>query len=377
MRAWFSFAAALVLFFGCAGPEQRRPPSSVDQGALIIRLSFKGKELPNLRTHWADQVFWARLNSYGDFDLDHPIATNFAENGNAYALDVPPGRYAPIAASYLSLGLRFSIRIEDSVRRQAIVNLKSGGIVFAGELSLRTEWNGFLAGMGHLFARLRPFSHPLIDVSDDINSPILDQDPIIEAEALRIARRDLAGTSWGERIQARLSEIGNPPRPILHGLFKPKAVLATEAGRFAYIDTLDWGRPRKVPGGLEWNEPKGKARVLIAFVDEATGGKPREKALAEMRDSGSAEDAHVLSDVSVKGRPARKAFFTTYVYPKDAIAGGEPQTIWKTQVFLLPDPKGYYFIVYRAKRDKFEDLRPDFEKFIQYLELRAPPKARF
>lgn len=373
-----SLAWGLVLSAGalaaCAGPQLGQP-SSTEQGVLAIRVSLKGRELPNWITHHADEVFWAQVNPWGDLDLDHPLRSTVAKNGDCYVLDVPPGRYAPFAAAYSSLRLRFLARIDNDVRKELAVDLAPGGFAYAGDVSLRTEWDGpwiMLAHAGlHVLGALPPFKRPSVDII--AGAAKIEKDPAHEAALLRRARAALAPTLWSALAQERLDELGDPASPIVKGFIRKRVVPSVQLDRFSYIDTLKWGSARKIPGGLEWREPKGRARVIVGFVDEAAGGKPRAKALEELKLAGDTADDHVLYDVSVDSRPGETARYTSVSYPEQKLVGSDP-SVYTTQATIVPAKGGYYVLVYRARKDAFDKFLPAYSFFLRHLRLRPKKK---
>lgn len=367
-------AAACAALAGCAGAPIKQP-SSTELGILAARVSLKGGEFPVWMRHYADQVYWAKVNPWGDLDLDHPIVTTVAENGDCLALDVPAGRYAPFAAAYTSLRLRFVARIDNDMRKEMAVDLPPGGVAYAGTLEMKTNFDGFLAMLEHAglhgLGALPPFRLPSVDI--DAHSPNFHRELTGEAELLRRARLALRGTVWVERVDERLAELGNPAPEVVEGVFRKRVVAPLTAQRFSYIDTLKWGAPERIPGGLQWRRPKSKARIFVSYVDEAAGGHPRQKALDELRLAGETSDEHVLYEVFIDSHPGRAARYTSFVYPPDKLVGVQPE-VFSTQAMIVFDKTGYYVLLYRAPRAEFERFLPAFTAFVRHLSLRPPPK---
>lgn len=363
----------LLLSAGCAGARPVPQPASLEQGAIVARVALKGAEMPNWRRHQADKVYWAKVNAYGDLDLDHPLETKLAREGDVYLFDLPPGKYAPFAAEYPSLGVRFLARLEPEVRKKMQVEVGGGRVVFAGDVLVRTEWEGFLPALEHQGLRLAflvpPFNKRAVEVAT--RSPRFDESPMAEIAALRRARKVAAGTLWVEKIDERIVELGNPADPLTTGLIRKKVVPATvsEAGRFAYVDTLGWGAPRSIDGGLEWREPKGQAKVAVAFIAYSST-RTLEKQLETLRLAGSPEDEHVLYEVRVGSLPARSARFTTYSYGTEKLVGAET-AVHVTEAVVVGRPKGYYLLLYRASKDAFDRFHEGFFNFVKRLKFLA------
>lgn len=365
--------AALMLLpvvAGCAGAPVTQP-ASLDQGMLISRIAIKGRELPNFRRHPADTVYWARVNAHGDLDLDHPVETTHKSEGDTYAFGVQPGRYAPFAAAYDGLRIRFLAKLDPELRKQLAVDVPRGGVGFTGETLVRTEWEGVLVALEHVGMRLAslvpPFKRRVVDVPTQL--PKVDKTPELELAALKRARRAAAGTLWIERLDERIAALGNPPERLYTGLIRKKPVAPTRADRFSYIDTLEWGQARAIDGGLEWREPKSRARVAVAFVSYSS--RTLERQLEALRLAGSAEDDHVLYDVRVGSLPAHAARFTTYSYGTQKLVGAETK-VHVTEALVVPDRDGYYLIVYRARKEDFDAFRPLFSRFVSYLKFLGP-----
>lgn len=362
----------LILAFGCSGTRRPEQPSALDRGAIAARVAIKGRELPNFIRHQADQLYWARLNSFGDLDLDHPIETTLAKNGDLFVLDLPPGKYAPFAAAYSGLRIRFLARLDNEVRKQMTVEVEPGRLVFAGDTLVRSEFEGVLVGLEHLgrrlLALLPPWKRSNIDITT--GSPRIDKTPALELAMLKRAQRSLSGTQWRRLVDERIVELGNPADPITTGLIRKKKVPPKRAHRFSYMETLDWGAPEEIPGGLQWREPKGRARVAVTFVSYSS--RTLEVQLDKLKLAGSPEDDHTLYDVRVGSMPAKAVRFTSYAYGKDALVGDQ-ESVHVTEALVVPQREGYYMLLYRAGKGDFERWRREFADFVQRLKFLGPP----
>lgn len=372
-RLW---AVAALFLAGCATPPLKQP-ASTEHGALAIRLSFKGRELPSFLTHQASEVFWAKLNAYGDLDLDHPVLTTLARDGDCYVLDVPPGKYAPFAAAYSFARLRYLVRIDNDLRKQLTVEVRPGAFTFGGEVLLRTEFEfgwGTVYDLGlHVLGALPPFHRPTIDVV--AANPKVDLDVKPEAALLKRALLALAGTLWTDRVEERLTELGRPADPIMTGFIRRKALPTTQTERFRYVDTFEWGKPKPLAGGLEWREPKGRARVVVGWVDDPSGEK-RSRALEKLKLSGESGDEHVLFDVWVDSHPGRSARYTTFVYPEGKLVGADAAQVYTTQTMVVDGKGGYFLLMYRAQKEEFGRFLPAFTAFVEHILFRGPEKAK-
>ena len=359
--------AALVLAAASCAPPVPKPvqPSGDTQGAVIFGLRVQGREFPSILPHRMETVYFAQQGSDGRFDRDRLLTSNYRAGGYAVLLDVPPGVYGPIAGAYFHKNARYLVKLDPALTDSWAVEVRPGAIAFAGDALLRTEWGGLLVTLfnfgKNVWAYIGFYWHPTIDV--DAGSPRLAKDTGTEAAALHAARRRLRRTQWTDAIDKRLAELGNPPEPIQRGLVFKTTVKPTPAGRFAYIDTLGWGDPIKVPGGLEWRKSRKRALVQALFLQpEMPGYKPAEQLLEDMREAGSPEDSHSLFDVALASRTARGALYTTYQYPPASLTGSEVK-VYVTEVLLVQDEDGLYILRLRALRESFAKMHSAFRRF--------------
>ncbi len=372
-----ALALVAALASGCRTLAPRKKPVepfAASQGALFGSVVMRGHEFPNVIPHGVEEMFFAQVLPSGELDLDHPIATNYLEGGQVYLLNIPPGRYVPLTASYYHRRVRYQGKLPPDEGKLWAVDVGPGQVAYLGADTLRTEWQGFghaiMDWLKQLVAHLPPF--PRLTTSIEVSTPRVDRAPETEAHALRRAREALKGSLWVAAIDQRLTVLGNPPEPVLQGLvFKTKKARVGQ-GAFKYIETLGWGQPKAAPGGLRWSEPKGRAEVLVAYMQpDVPGYKPRDRYLDDMRAAGSPEDTHVLTEIMISSRPAQVATYTTYLYGEAALPGSEVR-VFKTETLLVPAADGYYILRYRALRASFDAFYQPFRRFAQYVEYEAP-----
>jgi hypothetical protein len=203
----------------------------------------------------------------------------------------------------------------------------------------------------------------------------VDLTRLSEVEALTAARRDLAGTLWTTAVDARLNRLGGPvPEPVTTGFWRkrPKPVQAAET--FSWVDTLAWGRPQAIKGGLEWRQPKDQARIAVRFLKEGEAGfRPLADYLRELRGLGDLEDSHAFQEVALSTTIAQVIRYTKYIYPEPYLTGSV-KTVFLTEVAVAPGLGGYYVIHYRARREEFRKYHPDYLRFRSHLRLVPPVK---
>jgi hypothetical protein len=372
----WALPAALLLCSCRSLSSSKKPiePYGASQGAIFGSIVLRGHEFPNVIPHRAEEVFFVQVVD-GKPDLDHPRATNYLGGGYFFLLNIPPGRYMPITASYYQRRVRFQAKLPLDEAKLWAVDVSPGQISFMGANTLRTEWQGFGRAFINFFkkvyAHIPPFPRPTAPVV--ISTPRVNRTTPIEATALRAARGILEGSQWVAAIDRRLTVIGNPPEPITTGLlFKKKKPKLGEGKAFKYIETLDWGEPKPAPGGLRWREKKDRAEIVVSYLKPGMEGfRPREKYLEEMRAAGSPEDSHTLEAVVISSRTAQVARYTTYVYPEGRLLGTAPE-VFATETMLVPAAEGYYILRYRAKRDSFSEYYEEFRRFVHYIEYDVP-----
>lgn len=371
-------AAALALGAAACAPPVPKPvePSGDTQGAVIFGLTVRGREFPSIVPHRIETAYFAQVGPDGQLDRDNLLLSNYRAGDYVVLLNVPPGRYSPVAGSYFHKNVRYMVKLEPALSDSWTTEVRPGAIAFVGDALLRTEWEGALMALLNMLknagAFVDPLWHPTIQVEGV--SPRLDKKLEDEAAALHAARRRLAATLWAGVIDKRLGELGNPPEPIRHGTIFRTTVKPTPAGRFAYIDTLGWGNALKVPGGLEWREPKKRAIVQVLFLQPGMEGyKAPDQYLEALRQAGSPEDSHTLFEVGLASRTAQAALYTIYQYPRASLTGSEVR-VYVTETMLVQDDDGIYIIRLRALRDSFEKLHSLFRRFAGYVVFLPPDK---
>jgi hypothetical protein len=354
----------------CAPPVPKAvEPSGDTQGAVIFGMTVRGREFPNIVPHRVETAYFAQVGLDGQLDRDNLLLSNFRAGDYVVLLNIPPGRYAPVAGSYFHKNVRYLVKLDPELSDSWIVEVRPGHVAFVGDALLRTEWEGALLAILNMLknigAFVDPLWHPTINVEG--SSPRLDKAVEDEAAALHAARRSLSRTQWVGGIDNRLAELGNPPEPIRHGAIFKTTVKPIPAGRFAYIDTLGWGPPRKAPGGLEWVEPGKKAMVQVLFLQPGMAGyKPPEQYLVDMREAGSPDDSHNLYEVALASRTASAARYTIYQYPQASLTGSEVR-VYVTETMMVQDVDGIYIIRLRALRESFDKLHSLFRRFTGYV----------
>jgi hypothetical protein len=378
MRRLSMLCLSAAVLSSCVTPYRAvRERTDPAHGAIVMALSFKGRDLPYWRRHLGEELFFSRLKPDGSLDAEI-ISANYRANDRIYALDLPAGRYAPVAAAYFTGRSRQLARFDEALSRKWAVDVRPGEIAFAGVAQLPRTAENWSGPAWNLLRRaasyLPPFKRAVIEVR--FEGARLNNTPAAELETLQLARADLAGTFWAEPIAARLLALGNPPPVLTEGLIRKTPVPRRAAETFTYIDTLGWGPAQRVQGGLQWQAGKDPAWISIVFVPEAgEGGKRLDAIVRELREAGAPEDSHSLSEVVVSSRPALSGLFTTYVYPQASLVGSKV-VVFKTRTILVPAAAGAYKAQFRAQAAAYERHRAQFENFLRYVDFAPPVKER-
>ena len=372
---WPLLAAA---FCSCVTPPRSlRERTDPAHGAIVMALSFKGSVFPYWRRHQAEELFFSRLRSDGSLD-PQLVPANYRANDRIYLLDAPAGRYAPVAASYFTGRSRQLAKLEESLARKWAVEVKPGQIAFAGVAQILRVTDGWGTPTLNVLRRaasyLPPFRRAVIPV--EFESPRLNVTRAAEIETLRLARVDLASTFWSEAVEERMLALGNPPPEVLEGLIRKNPVARRQAETFTYIDTLGWGEPLRVSGGLQWQAGKDSAWISIVFLPEqGPSGKPLNLLLRELREAGAPEDSHTLTDIAISSRSAYMGLYTSYIYPEASLVGSKV-LVFKTQTVVVSTTGGAYKAQYRAEAGEFEHHRAAFERFLLYVGFAPPVKEK-
>ncbi|MBI4387016.1 MAG: hypothetical protein HY551_06510 [Elusimicrobia bacterium] len=154
----------------------------------------------------------------------------------------------------------------------------------------------------------------------------------------------------------------------------PTYLPCPEHPRFSCEYPRRWGKPKEIPGGLEFRDPKGRASFSIEFFAEAGPGyKSPDAYRKEMTAWGAVEDPHRLFQVEISSRLAHTVGFTTYEYDPGYLIG-EKVSVQKTEFTLVPDDSGIYILRYRSGRADFlkPPHRKHYEHFLSSLAWKAP-----
>lgn len=374
MRRLLALLLLCAGFDACLPPPMRlRRPTSPDHGGIVMSLRFEGEQFPYWLGHQARELFFRKVLPDGTLD---PTLTpaNYRAGDRLYALDLPPGRYALVAASYFTGRTRQLARFPEEWSKQWIVEVRPGELDFGGAVEVTRKFLGwgdfFWHGLRRAASYLPPFKRAVIPIDPGLART--DRSRGVELQALRLARADLGETAWGEAARAKLTAYGNPPPVIMTGRWRKKPVPPHRAKTFSWMDTLDWGPPRKVAGGLEWRRPKQPVWASVAFVPASgENARPLDRELRLLREAGAPEDRHTLEEVRVSSRSAYEALYTTYLYKETELVGSDVRVL-KTEALVVPVEGGFYKLQYRASAAAFDKFRPEFSLFIRYLDL-APP----
>lgn len=366
-------ASGLVVLAGCSSLPPRQP-AHVTQTALFLTFKTEGMVFS-----WADDATSAAVapvRKDGTLDLDRSIFSNYRREDRVYFLDLPPGRYALAAVYWTKHGLRHAVRLSYGDEKEAPgVDAKAGDFRFLGSYTAKRRWqswprfllNGLLSG--------KILIPPFLPAVSFLDAPVSIHDDTVLAEsrALRAALADLAKTEWTTALRARLASLKVAPElpSQTEGFFRRREVAAKIhwTPRFGWVDTLEWGEPRSLPGGLEWRHPDKEARIQV----ELRSSPPLSRALESLKGLGSSEDSHVHRDVLISTRPAHAVRYTTYHYPEPYLTGSVVK-VAVTETLLVPAAGGYWVVQMRAARGDFSKLLPAFVKFRDLLRLDPPPK---
>ncbi|HAM35988.1 MAG TPA: hypothetical protein DEB40_11030 [Elusimicrobia bacterium] len=369
-----SILTAAVWLAGCATPGPLQP-SGPDLGLVVASVRF-GRISRPFPDHYAQSLYLAPVSSGGEIDIDRPIASRLARERQVYFFNVPPGRYVVIGGSYVAHGLRYRIRFKPEHALQTAVTVKPGGISFAGVVLVSRNWQDWLAFTLNILRSAAVVLPPWRPLSAEVEASFrsVDRTSYTEIEALTAARRHLAGSLWLPVLGSRLESLGGPsPEIVSEGFWRKRSKPAQRAERFSWVDTLEWGPPRPIRGGLEWRQPKDKARVAVLYFKEAEAGvKPREEYLRELKTLGSPEDTHSLVEVRLSTLTAQSIRYTKYVYPQPYLTGSVSE-VFVTETMVAPDAEGYYVLLYRALRKNFEKFYPEYRRFREQLRLEIQP----
>jgi hypothetical protein len=100
------------------------------QGAIGIEIGVR-PPLP-IGTYATQQVYFARIGEQGEPMLDALYVTTFFKEGRAYALNIPPGRYAAVAGAFKVMGDTYVSYFPRSVVNGTLSLASEGKLAFAG-----------------------------------------------------------------------------------------------------------------------------------------------------------------------------------------------------------------------------------------------------
>ena len=370
---YFPFIILLSIFsFACSTLPSSRQAVSLQNGALSACVSFLHTDWFDFFAHPANKIIWAQADRSGHLDLDHPIFGVQGDNGCLFAVNIPPGVYRPIMASYRLFGLRLYYPFKPELEKEMEVKVKEDQFAFAGDLTIYTATEDPALIARHIGLRFRRLWWPfhLYSVTPPADYTHLDRTSLSEADSLRVARRVYANTLWSDAIENRLTEIGSPQSPAMKGPFwNRRKIQSVSISSFSYIPTkLRW--PRKlILGGAEWIQPKDRARIAVQFLEPGMKGyQPKEIFLEKMREAGTLDDSHALFSVHVSTYFGEGARYRSFVYPQNDLPGATAN-VFVTETWLIPKVPGYYLIHYRALKSSFKKFYLDFKNFVEYLSL--------
>jgi hypothetical protein len=363
-------AAALA---GCATAPPH--PSSAEHGFLVARVVVRGALL-RFTSDVADAGVAVKLGADGRPQDGPGAASGYARGGYFYFLDLPPGRYVLLSASFPARGTRYKVTLPDGDLTKRSVELKAGAAAFLGEYELDGRFPEFPEAVDRA-AALPPrwltffLRHPPLPRDVDYRS--LDQKPAAEGRAMLSARDSMAGTDWGALPVLRLRALGTPEPAALGGGLRPKPLELKQEALFAWRDVLEWGEPARTPNGLEWRRPKGSARAAVWFTSAtAKGFLGWDAAVRELRAAAAVDGPSRLEEVLVATRTALSGRASRWVYPESTLVGSE-QRVVVTETVLVPDGYGLYAARLRADKGEFEEVEPAFRRLLGQLVLGPPP----
>jgi hypothetical protein len=366
----------LAALAACASTGRRTQPVSSSAGLLIGSMRFQKLIVP-FPDRYADMIHLAPVDAKGVPDADHAVTSHWAGDRQVYFFNLQPGRYAVLGGSYLAHGLRYTFRFKPEQSRQVLAEVVGGEVRFLGVVTVRREFQDWIVFVGNMLKSaavvLPPWRPWTTRAAGALR--LVDSSRLSELDALAAARRDLAGTLWFDAVNGRLNRMGGPPpEPATTGFWRkrPKPHQAAEA--FSWVDTLEWGEPQPIKGGLEWRQAKDKARIAVRFHREGEPGfRPLEDYLRELRGLGSLEDSHAFEEVALSTTVARVIRYTKHVYPEPYLTGSV-RVVYLTEVAVAPGAGGYYVLQYRARKGDFAKFRKDYLRFRSRLLLFPPPK---
>jgi hypothetical protein len=124
-----------VVLVACESlPNAPDPSAKPGQGAIGIEVGIR-PPLP-IGTYATQQVYFARIGEQDEPVLDSLYVTTFFNEGRAYALNVPPGRYAAVAGVFKVMGDTYISYFPRTVVNRTISLASEGKLAFAGRYVL-------------------------------------------------------------------------------------------------------------------------------------------------------------------------------------------------------------------------------------------------
>jgi hypothetical protein len=124
-----------ALLLGCETvPPPPDPTAQPGQAAIGIAVAIR-PPLP-LGSYAAAQIYFARVGDDGEPALEVLYASGYFKDGRAYALNVPPGRYAAVAGAFKVMGTQYISYFPRAVVTASTVPAAEGRVAFAGRYGL-------------------------------------------------------------------------------------------------------------------------------------------------------------------------------------------------------------------------------------------------
>ena len=373
------FAAAAVLVFSSCATVNRPPSStSVDHGILIARAKVRGALIP----------FFYSVGDAGKIEAidenGEPVpglrgVSGLWTNGYFVFFDLPAGRYVLRGTSFASRGVRYQLVVPQTAPFKRSVVLRPGAAAFLGVYNYDAIWPEFWTALGRAGRIVGHWLTPWMNrpvLPRDADMRVYDSGPALEITALQAVRKKLAGTPWRRAVDARLRELSASEPVKTAGMLSRELPVHPEPF-LSWRDTLKWGEPRRVSGGLGWRRPGGEAQIAVFFTSStAPGFAGWDAAIGDLRRAAAAsvEDSGEVYMVRVATRSGPAARVTTYSYPNGTLVGSVTSVIL-TETTLIPDGAGLFTMRLRAPREEFESALPAYREFLLQLVL-GPPKPK-
>lgn len=376
-RAAASAGAAALVCLAAACATVPPAPTSTEHGLLVARAVHRG----SLIRAWRSTATSGSMSAFGADGVRRPgpgFPSSASGEGWIFFLDAPAGRYALRSASYDSKLARYQLRMPDEGDAARAVTLRPGAAAYLGTHSFDGRWPDFGDAVLRAARVVAHWATPWLQrplIPRDADFKTLDRERDSEIEAMRAARRVLAGTPWVRLVDVRLRELSAADPPKTEGTFRKRELPLREEPILSWRDTLDWGEPRRGRDALEWRRPGGEARVAVFFTTAtAPGFAGWDEAVRQLRRAAAAsvEDAGEVYEVRVATRAGLGARATTWIYPEGTLTGSEARVV-VTESVIVPDGWGMFTARLRAPREEFQSARPAFLEFLRQLRLGPPP----